>query len=168
MKPPARLSENYFRLFERTIAQAILDYPGSVVIGPQGNWSIATTLGRLRDAVLSYRRFHWDSTLIDADLFVEVWPRIQPRLTGNFKEIVLGPRVRAAGRPAVPEAITVREETSGLELSQDEVLAYMTLLVRDLIRGPVLITGYDLDALKHFAGDRDLEVFEQDKKIYIL
>ena len=170
---PARLSEGYFRLFEPVIARAVAAYPESIQIGPVGEWSLTTTTARLRDAALSYRRFRWSSAQIDPAEFDKLWPRMQIRQVDTDEKCVIGPRLRNKGRPPKSnnpefEPVTVRADTEDGVLSEEEVLAFMTLLAGQRVRGPVLIVGHDIDGLRDFVGDRDLTVFEQEGKIYIL
>lgn len=173
VKLPARLSEDYFRMFEPVIAKAVNAYPETVKLEPVGTWSLNTTIARFRDAVLSYRRFHWASAMINVDLFAERWGKMQIRADDRELVCLIGPRLRSRGRPpvaksAIAEPVTVNAEFEEEVLSLEEVEAFMTLLDSQRIRGPVLIVGHDSDSLRELIGDRDLTVFEDKNKIFLL
>ena len=59
---PNRLSERSFRYYEPVIKQVVDTFPNEVRVKPVG-LSINTYVARLRDAMLSYNTYRWESNI---------------------------------------------------------------------------------------------------------
>lgn len=82
------LSERAFRRFEAVIAEAINRYPEAVRITPEV-MSCYTYTARLRDAILSYKRFNWPS-VCNRNKFDEISESLVVRQEGDV--VVVGPK----------------------------------------------------------------------------
>lgn len=141
---PHRLSEKSFRRYEEVIANAVDAAPQIVTIDPkQFNLAATTITARLRDAILSYYKYNWSSTMIDRRKFADIyrWPGIvvSQRNDGN---IIVGTPLSVAAEDVKPLTATANVEPTQLSINGNDpqcVEAVALLLSKQVLVGPITV-----------------------------
>jgi hypothetical protein len=89
---PWRFRERAFRVYEPIIAQVISAYPSVITFNPQLQYRLSpvTFACRFRDALKSYAKHSWPSSLIDRKRFEEVCNKIATSEGESFGIIRIG------------------------------------------------------------------------------
>jgi hypothetical protein len=146
---PSHLSVEMFRRYESFIALAVNNFPEATRFTPIAELTLNTFTARLRDSITSFRRYEWETSIIDVKKFKEIDGRFVVKIDSANHCCYFCVR-GAAGR--APEGMTVPGEfvpvtnkpsTSGFlsTLTTQETEAFALLLSNKRIDGPVLIIG---------------------------
>lgn len=162
---PSHLSEEWFRFFEPHIATAVKNWPDdtrfdfdSLPNEASKRYSPSTLVGRFRDAIVSLKRFGWE-TAIDLDklwgmsgkyvIWLEpgtrnVWLRGKRR-AGKPTGLVKEARVRGNLGDESPSDLGRVDPLEGVipwkDATAEEIEAVAMLLGHQRIAGPILIVG---------------------------
>lgn len=145
---PSHLSESMFRRYEPLIAEGLKNFPKATKFTPGPEIGLTTFTARFRDAITSFRRYSWSTTLIDVDKFANVVGSFVIRSDADGGCVWFCQR-QAAGR--APAGVTVDPTSvptsnvrpTGIlsQVTPEEIAAFCLLLNNQRIVGPILILG---------------------------
>lgn len=148
------LSESVFRLYEPHIAEAVSRWPDETKFE---RWQMMskdrkpiskfTFAGRLRDAILSLRRFGWQTTTIDKAKLESMAGSYVISFGPNDTVVWAKKHKENTGRPQAPVHVDTplspatlgADQGSWTNPTEDEVRALCILLDRQRIQGPVTL-----------------------------
>lgn len=108
---PFRFSEKQFRRYELIIAQVVNTFPSLVVIEPKTlGLSPETIRGRLRDAITSFKQYHWESNKIDLPRFTTIHSDIVVSVNHEGK-VLVGDKTTIKTTPPEPFVFVDTEST---------------------------------------------------------
>lgn len=154
---PHHLSESLFRYFEPNIALAVRNWPKETafdltMIPVADRFAASTFVARFRDAILSLKRFKWETTLIDLDKLWSmsgkfcIW--IEPKtgvvwFKGKEKHQRPSHLIGEARQRAKDHAEEVLRSGPVLQkdLTANELEAFCLLLSGKRIEGPIRVLG---------------------------
>lgn len=154
---PHRFREVSFRKYERVVASIITSFPRPVVLSP-GTLSATTFCCRLRDAMTSYAKHHWPTSLFTSEDFTIVRPLICicQRDDGT---IVARPRVAEEVEPVGEFEVTMKHEAYNIGTVSNETLILLFKLAhnRQLV-GPISFIPCHLGLLEDLKNNNDVFV----------
>jgi hypothetical protein len=153
---PSRFSEQAFRRYEATIESVVTNWPKCTILDPAG--SVETLSCRLRDAINSYHKHHWPST-IDHAKFLELYPLFVVSLTAIEGKVVVGPKEKLK-TPTLSEATPPAALSFNVTDPPEPLLrALLEIHNNHLVQTPSrVVTTYDVETLA-----TGLDVFVQNE-----
>lgn len=166
--PPPHLRERVFRQYELAIATAVNKYPlttcfKSDIVSP------TTFSARLRDAILSYKRFQWSTEKVNKNKFQQIEGDLCVRVFGD--SVYVGPKTTALDSENIVPSATLPVESFWLTLTSptEEVLkAICTILSERLETRPVKVMGPVTPQIQHLSLSYDISIKEESDHYLIL
>ena len=170
---PNRLSERSFRYYEPVIKQVVDTFPNEVRVKPVG-LSINTYVARLRDAMLSYNTYRWESN-INFGLFQTYYGTffgvrlIQVHIEGDT--VVIGSKKQKDSKQQ-PEVINQSASSGSYPFDGSSINFLGYLVHHKLLVGPITffqVSPEDCVIYKnHLEKNFDVEVTIKDNSITII
>lgn len=138
---PFCLRESTFRLYEPFIAEAVNHYPDHITINP-APLRASTVAARIRDAMLSFERFNWQSSLLTWEDFAT--NRKLLVVAHGDSNVVIGPRATISKLHGKGLHLPMMVKTSGIRFDvgrwcPDDIVAVCLLISHRLLTGPITI-----------------------------
>jgi hypothetical protein len=149
---PHRFRETAFRRYEPYIAKIVAAYPNPVEIDPSP-LSPITFSCRLRDAITSFKRYKWSSSIQFSNIDVKVCEE-------NGK-IIIKPR----HTNCLPVKIILQELSTP---SDQELQVVAEKLHNRVIAGPIRVKGISFSQLNKLAEFYDIELIQEKDCIILL
>lgn len=137
---PFRLCESTFRRYEPLIAQAIRSSPEPVDFNP-APLRPTTAAARLRDSIISFRRFNWPNTSFS----IEELDAANLMVRHNDNNVIIGTKIGRGHLGGESRAFLSpnHKRLDGLpvdvEVDSEDIEAFCRLLSRRLLSGPVIL-----------------------------
>lgn len=143
LKLAHRFTESSFRNYEDSIKTIVDSWPEPVKFTPKN--SLETFANRLRDAMRSFRTYHWKSNINWAK-FEQVHDQIKVSIQGDGTVLAVDKKLNLQATSQVVKAIAERpHQTATLLFNPTEkaIEASMTLLMQNAIEAPIEIKNLD-------------------------
>jgi hypothetical protein len=125
------LREDYFRKFEPAIKLAVLSYPQPITVDwTKTGFRFSTILSRLRDALVSFRRFHWQTDWFNPAEHGAILGKIKCSAHESQENLIVigAPPSTAVTFEQVPFASSVPSDKEPLELMLAQLLTCYCVL----------------------------------------
>lgn len=135
-----------FRRYEPLIAEGLRNFPNATKFTPGPEIGLTTFTARFRDAITSFRRYQWKSTLIDHDKFANDVGKFVVRSDAENACVWFCQRQAAGRAPAgvtvdpssVPSASQATPNGILADCTPEEITAFCLLINNRRLVGPVL------------------------------
>lgn len=159
-----------FRRYEAVIAQAVEAHPKNLEVVPVGV-AMTTFAARLRDAINSYSKYRWETSLFKDEDFNRVIEDNGLVVRGNVQgKVVVGPRTSSATPIESVSSVSGAERNFWLELHKpgSDLLKAAAYIRADGLGGPVKITGMSLEEVLEQTSTYDVAAFVEKNYIILL
>jgi hypothetical protein len=138
-----------FRRYEPLIAEGVRNYPAATKFTPGPEIGLTTFTARFRDAVTSFRRYNWLTSVIDVDKFINIVGAFVIKSDANEGCVWFCKRAAAGRAPAgvtvdptsIPTASPATPSGILADATPAEISAFVLLISNGRLNGPVLFHG---------------------------
>lgn len=163
---PSRLRESSFRKYEDDIAKIVENFPTAIVFTPKGN--VITYVARLRDAILSFQIYAWESNVIDRAKFAQAYENMVVSHSHENDKVLAGGRLevkkaRLGNEQGILTEFKVGYTQTAVELNETELdsnqVAFLCLLAsKRLLTNPIRTNCMNAEDKRHLEDEFDVMI----------